>query len=53
MKSNVRRATEDDIETALALHETGKCDHSIIYDEAGWLYDLRTCAICEEGLGTV
>ena len=51
--SSVRRATEEDVVAAMALHDSGKCDHSIIYDIPGWMYDVRVCAICGTGLGCI
>ncbi|MCK5018721.1 MAG: hypothetical protein KAS32_16790 [Candidatus Peribacteraceae bacterium] len=51
--STVRKATKDEIADAERLHILGKCPHNIIYDEAGYLYDLRTCHTCGISLGTV
>jgi hypothetical protein len=53
IKSKVRLATKEDIQNSENLHKQGKCDHKIFYDEYYWLYDVRTCAICGTGLGTV
>jgi hypothetical protein len=56
--SDIREATEIEIADAQYNYiETNICDHAkselIVYDEPGWLYDLRVCGICGEGLGTV
>ena len=51
--SDVRLATEKEIEAARKLHEAGKCPHNIVVDEKGWLYDYRSCFVCGCGLGTV
>ncbi len=44
-------ATSEDIETAKNKHIKGVCDHSIIYDEPGAMYDERTCYTCGIHLG--
>jgi hypothetical protein len=31
----------------------GSCTHSIVKDEPGYLYDIRTCVICGQGLGAI
>lgn len=51
--SKIRPATPEDIEKAKALHKLGECPHNVVKDDHGWLYDIRYCAICGEGLGTV
>lgn len=52
--SNIGQVTEAEIEAARDLFKsTGQCDHSIVWDQHNWLYDIRTCYICEKGLGTV
>lgn len=53
LASNVREATEEEVAEARKLHEEGKCPHTIVKDEYGWLYATRSCAICGRGLGTV
>jgi hypothetical protein len=53
LASKVRDATIDDIKKELKNHKNGKCSHSVVEDEKGWLYDFRSCAICGAGLGTV
>jgi len=32
---------------------TGECDHKIVFDEHGYMYDSRECAVCGHGLGTI
>lgn len=52
--SDVVPATEKEInEAKLLFKNTGKCNHEFIIDESGWMYDIRSCAICKHGLGTV
>lgn len=51
--STIRAATPEDIARAKQLHAKGRCDHSVVKDTDGWLYDIRSCAICGQGLGTV
>lgn len=52
--SSVRLATEKEIENALVeFLSNGVCDHSLIFDDRGWMYDFRYCAICKAGLGVV
>ena len=53
LASTVRPATQQDVDAAQALHAQGKCPHNVVEDERGWLYDVRICAICGQGLGTV
>lgn len=52
--STVRPATAEDVAEAQARVDRGEpCDHRIVYDESGWLYDTRACGTCGAGLGTV
>jgi len=53
LASNLRKATQQDINEAARLHKLGKCPHTIIVDEHTWLYDFRSCATCGKPLGTV
>lgn len=54
ISSKIRKATKKEIEDALKIYnETGKCDHSLVYDTGGWMYDFRNCYICGISLGTV
>lgn len=54
ISSKIRDVTEKEIEDALNLYEKEKkCEHNIIQDQAGWLYDTRHCVICGIGLGTI
>jgi hypothetical protein len=46
--------TPEELEYArINFLKTGECDHALIQDEAGWLYDIRSCVICGTGRGTV
>lgn len=51
--SNIRLATQEEIEKAESLHKEGKCPHNIVYDVYGWMYDFRMCYTCGGSLGTV
>jgi hypothetical protein len=53
LASTVRGATKEDIKRSLRLHKKGVCDHKVVEDSYGWMYDFRSCAICGKGLGTV
>jgi hypothetical protein len=53
IRSDVRPATKEEIAEATKLHNQGKCPHTIVQDEPGWLYDFRNCAICGCSLGIV
>ena len=52
--SDVREATEDEVKQLM----NSPCDHAkqpkqLIYDECGWMYDTRYCAVCKCHLGYV
>lgn len=51
--STCTNATPAQIKKAKAEFKAGKCKHHIIYDEAGWPYDIRSCGICGQGLGLI
>ena len=53
VSSKVTPATKAQIKKAQEEFKAGKCKHQIIYDEAGWLYDVRSCGICGVGLGLI
>lgn len=53
LASNIRLATQYEINEALKLYQEGKCSHTIVYDEAGWFFDIRFCATCEKCLGFI
>lgn len=54
LASTVRPATAQDVSEARARVDRGEpCDHRIVQDEPGWLYDVRSCHTCGAGLGTV
>lgn len=52
-RSNVRPATQAEIDVAILGFQQGNCPHNIIVDERGFMYDYRTCATCGCGLGVV
>lgn len=52
--SEIREPTEAEID----FLKSTPCDHlnqkiQLVYDEHGIFYDVRSCAICDIGLGTV
>lgn len=49
--SDVRPATEEELEECYKQFLLGQCPHTIVEDTKGWLYDFRSCAICKKGLG--
>ncbi len=53
VSSYIRPATQEDVDLAAQHHALGKCPHSVVRDEAGWMYDFRYCATCGTSLGTV
>ena len=54
LMSKVRPATDAEVEMAKAHYKaTKKCDHSVVVDEPGWLYDCRSCFVCGQGLGLI
>jgi len=54
IRSDVRPATPEEVQKKKETYEqTGECDHTIVKDDYGWLYDIRSCGICGTGLGTV
>ena len=53
VSSTFRDATEDEVIACKAEHKSGKCDHSVFYDEGGWMYDVRKCGVCHESIGLI
>ena len=53
LTSNIRIATNKEIEEAKVLHLIGKCPHTIVYDTELSIYKHRLCATCGKGLGLV
>ncbi len=51
LMSNVRPATIEEVQEA--YKNKANCQHQIIRDEAGWMYDFRFCVVCGQSLGTV
>lgn len=52
--STCREATLDEVERAVARHaESGECEHNLFTDDSGYMYDVRSCAICGRGLGAI
>lgn len=54
LASTIRPATVHEVQRANARYASGgQCDHTLIKDEAGWMYDYRSCAVCGKGLGAI
>lgn len=53
LASTCRKPTELELEEKRKLFEKGECDHSIIYDTPGYMYDIRACYFCDTGLGLI
>lgn len=54
LASTVKPASEQDIQEAKEqFANTGKCDHRIVVDEDCWPYSVRSCYICNAGLGVL
>lgn len=53
ISSDVTPATEKDVREAQTLHGQGNCPHNIVTDEAGYMYDTRTCFVCGKFLGLI
>lgn len=53
LMSEIRKPTLEEIMAELDIHSLKKCNGIIVEDTDGYLYDLRNCAICGRGLGTV
>ena len=55
--STLRDATDLDIEAAKRAHETDRPHEdektTVLYDEAGWMYDMRRCGICGETIAMI
>ena len=51
--SKIRPATQKDLDAAEALHKLGTCQHKVVFDVPGWMYDTRVCYTCSKGLGTI
>lgn len=56
--SDILHVPDTELETAKAAYiNTGKCSCStkrrFVVDEPGYPYDLRSCAVCGRGLGSV
>lgn len=53
-RSDIRPATPEEVTYAEDNYElSGVCDHSIVFDERGFAYDLRYCAICGAPRGLI
>ena len=54
LASKIEDATGERLASAKAAFESGqKCPHEFVWDECGYMYDFRECAICGKGRGTV
>lgn len=54
ISSDLKEVTvEEVVEAKETFQRSGYCDHSLVEDVPGWLYDIRSCAICGKGLGAI
>jgi hypothetical protein len=54
VSSQLLPVTDDEIQKAKELYKTkNECNHSIAFDEFGFIYHNRYCYICGIGLGLV
>lgn len=51
--SHIEDMSESEIENSIRLHKAGRCGHMPIRDEEGFMYDIRTCALCGAHLGFI
>ena len=51
--SDIFVATRAQIQETKQLHKSGKCPHTIVYDDDGFLYDFRICGTCGKFLGYI
>ena len=51
IRSDCRPATDAEMRECEELHCRGKCPHTIVRDERGWMYDTRYCDVCGACLG--
>jgi hypothetical protein len=52
-RSEVRKATTEEIEEAKSSYLAGKCKHKLVQDTTSHLFDVRSCALCGAGLGAI
>lgn len=52
-QSKLREVSIEDLEVAIKLHAKGACPHTICWDQPGWPYDDRWCAVCGESRGSI
>ncbi len=53
ISSTVHDPSEEEMQAAKELFEQGKCNHTIVFDEYGWMYDFRKCYTCGMTLGVI
>jgi len=51
--STVRPATSLEVSREKAYYRCGKCRHKLVYDKAGFSWDLRYCELCKSFLGCI
>lgn len=53
-QSVLEGVSQEELDQARKDYQVSKqCDHSLVVDERGWMYDFRKCAVCGEGLGAI
>lgn len=53
ISSNLRPATQEDLDKSKALYELGDCPHNNIYDEDCYPYYMRYCYACGKNMGFI
>lgn len=52
--SRIEETTEEQLAAAKVAFDSGqKCPHDFVWDEYGYMYDFRECAICGAGRGAL
>jgi hypothetical protein len=51
--STVRPATRTDVLCAALSRAYGKCQHTVVFDVSGFIYDIRKCYTCGAHLGYI
>jgi len=52
--SNLEPTSEEQVDAAKRRYlASGECTHEFVQDEYAYMYDIRYCAVCDKGLGTV
>lgn len=54
LDSRIEDCTQADVDAAIRrFKDTGHCGHEYVWDEPGYLYNFRECAVCGKGMGAI